>query len=556
MLAMERIKGTLTRKTDSAFSELESAFRGICDIRDLNRRLEALQRAGKRSNRDSELKALFRLFDLCGIAYERGRDNAYYAQLVHSAKLPNLFEIEDRMLLALYDCHREYPSPEDYMRRTVDLLCDKADPWQAETLRVRILRQFIKYGDCLLYKRENVDGNGAASVRTVRIYNGEMYIRKYLAAKGRRVRRAAEAVDAVEDDVFDVLATATPAQKKPLGPYGLIKLVNDLAGGKFRTGGATRKGLYLFAMVFNMTYCNRARGEKPDPDRDIEIRLFQDYYNNSLMRFISEDFRENQNDFEQNPSGQGINYKNFAEMVYLYYISRDLPAREKLRRSAEMIQRLQARSAENGERRAREDRDTEHYMRVFREDLLSLAEPAFEERVYRDYDCDTQALGYSVGEMELKTEQNTAFGLYKSILRSLDAQGTPREERAYGLWFDLEPGQVDEKFDALRKLRPDLDRDKFAAFAKLLSGVDRFLKKPAATADTMNRTSLIAACYYRFNARHLNNMGSQWCSFQEVYDNFKLEVDEVLEAAHYQPLSDRNFFDVAVAFSSYAYLKE
>lgn len=53
------------------------------------------------------------------------------------------------MLLALFAVYKEYPLPEDYMKRIVDRLCGAEDGWENDTLRLRILKQFIKYGNYL-----------------------------------------------------------------------------------------------------------------------------------------------------------------------------------------------------------------------------------------------------------------------------------------------------------------------------------------------------------------------------------------------------------------------
>ena len=146
---MDAFKGTITRKMDSVLDGLESEFKSLCDVEDFRSKLEALKRAGNKSDRSSKLRNLFDMFDICGIEYERGRDDAYYENLVNNSDIPTFSEIEDRMLLALYNRYKEHPSPEDYMKRIVDRLCNDTDGWNNDTLRVRILKQFIKYGNYL-----------------------------------------------------------------------------------------------------------------------------------------------------------------------------------------------------------------------------------------------------------------------------------------------------------------------------------------------------------------------------------------------------------------------
>ena len=77
-----------------------------------------------------------------------------------------------------------------------------------------------------------------------------------------------------------------------------------------------------------------------------------------------------------------------------------------------------------------------------------------------------------------------------------------------------------------------------------------YVESPAA----VTRTSIIVAYYYYYNAVHENDADDRWKNFEEVFNNFKRDIDPKLEAAYYQPLSGKNIFDVLVTFSSYAYL--
>ena len=120
--------GTITRRLDAVLDGLEEEFCSLYDVSDFEEKLRALRQASK-SERPSRLKELFELFAACGISYERDRDDAYYEKLVRSAelpdpsgtvKIPDFSGIEDRMVYALYTRYREYPAPQDYMKRIVD----------------------------------------------------------------------------------------------------------------------------------------------------------------------------------------------------------------------------------------------------------------------------------------------------------------------------------------------------------------------------------------------------------------------------------------------------
>ena len=583
--------GTITRRLDAVLDGLEEEFCSLYDVSDFEEKLRALRQASK-SERPSRLKELFELFAACGISYERDRDDAYYEKLVRSAelpdpsgtvKIPDFSGIEDRMVYALYTRYREYPAPQDYMKRIVDRLSSKEDGWDSDTLRVRILKQFVRYGGCLTYQNETAAEDGRLRREKVTLYGGEACIRKYLGRKlGKSIKDAGEFVNEISDDVFDVLDSASKAQKKPSGPYGLLKIADDLAGGQFRTGGATKKSLYLFAMVYGMTYYSGrgTQGEIPDPGTDIEINLFSDYYTNNLMRFITASYRGRLSEYEPDPSGQGINYKNFAEMIYLYYISKDLSPQEKIRRSAEMIKAVQ-RDQGGKERRIPERyADTASYRRrfkkqaaenLFSEDVLELPEDAFREFICENYNCDTASGGHAVGELQLETDQNTAYRKYAEILEALRRYGLGPEDCRYGLWFTDVAAFQKKGYENICDRRPEIDRERFAEFMELLLGVNGFLQTKAfsvSSAKEMTRTALLTAYYYGYNALHEKGRKNSRNSFREVFREFRDgsavpgEEDSVLEqgadrqllAAGYQPLSGKNIFDVLLVFSAYAYL--
>lgn len=581
---MGRVKGTITRRMDSVLNGLQEEFRVLYSIEDFESKLDALKKAGAKSDRSSKLRKLFDMFDICGIEYERGKDNAYYENIVKNANIPSFCEIEDKMLYALYNRYREYPSPEEYMERMVDRLCSYEDDWRNDTLRVRILKQFIKYGNYL-------DDAG---------FGGKKVIRDYVKDKIGKKPPDEEVLRVLDDGVFFALETANKSQKKPEGKFGLLKVADDLAGGKFRAEGATKRCLYLFAMVYGITYYagGMDKGEIPDFETDIETNLFRDYYANNLMRFISEAYKGKLYEYELDPSGQGINYKNFAEMIYLYYISQECSSQDKIRLSGEMIKRVQEKqfkkgrpSPENGRR------DTIFYRGFFKNDnadalfsesILNLPEQEFEQFICDNYDCDTFIGTYETkagvvegkaSVFQLEKEQNSAFREYNAILHDL-AEKMPLENCNYGLWFTDVAAFKKKGYENICNRNMDIEQDKFDEFIELLLAINSFMgyttdetvsdqnetqerselstRKTKAlfvpSANAVTRTSMIVAWYYYYNAIHEEDSRDKWKNFEELFNNFKKGIDEKLEAAYYQPLSGKNIFDVLVVFSSYAYL--
>lgn len=569
---MSEEKGTITRRMESVLDDLENEFRVLYTREDFEHMMDALEAAGNRSDRPSKLKMLFRMFDKCGITYEKGKSNAYYESIVKNARLLSFSETEDHFLYALYSIYKKYPSPEDYMKRIVDRLSNKEDGWDQDPLRLRILKQFIKYGNYLC------DAG----------YSGRNYIQKYV--KEKTGQSSEEAILAgLDDQIFDVLKKATKAQKKPGGTYGLIKTADDLATGKFRAGGATKKSLYLFAMVYGMTYYSgEDNAQIVDPKTDIERNLFQDYYTNNLILFISNAYKANLSEFEQDPSGQGINYKNFAEMIYLYYISRDYTPQEKIRLSSEMIDSVGNSQKMKGKINTKEKGGTVYYRNIFTEDILSMTESEFKDFLCEHYNCDTGIKiktkdgdkDSSIGELQMEAEQNSAFDAYQDIIRELKKCELPLENCNYGLWFTDVAAFRKKGLENICDRNKEIDREQFNEFLELLFGFNRFMgytareqtnnqndkqeSKALSTVKTkalyisnsneVTRTSILVAYYYYFNAKHEKDDVHKWKSFEDVFDSFKEEVDQVLEKAYYQKLSGKSLFDVLVVFSSYAYL--
>lgn len=103
----------------------------------------------------------------------------------------------------------------------------------------------------------------------------------------------------------------------------LLELCNDLAEGKFNNNGKTRVQLYYFAFMFGMTVS--INGRNYDDERDFSKNLLEDFYNDNLLRLLSGVYNDPKlsSSIEKEPTGEGINYKNFVEAIYIYFLYRD-----------------------------------------------------------------------------------------------------------------------------------------------------------------------------------------------------------------------------------------
>jgi len=95
--------------------------------------------------------------------------------------------------------------------------------------------------------------------------------------------------------------------------FKLLEIANAISNSKFSgQDESSREYLYLFALAFGMRY-DSSHSTMPG-FYDIESNLFEDYYCDNLINDLSA---------ATNPiSGHGINYKNFAEVTFLWGLHR------------------------------------------------------------------------------------------------------------------------------------------------------------------------------------------------------------------------------------------
>lgn len=555
---------------------------------DFENKLQKLSQCSE-SQRPSICASLCNMFSALDIKCEKDREFAYYDELVRNSTFPTIDDIEMQIMETMFSNFESYPTPQEYMSRIVRRLSDPDDNWYDDSLRLQILKRFIKYCNSLSF-----ESNG----QTVRVYNGYSYIKKYAKEKkGSSIKKGESLVDYIDDGIFDILSDAKKEQLKPKGTYGILKLADDLAQGKFKSGGATKQDLYMFAIAFEMSFSivgNAGSLETDlifDYESDIQKNLFDDYYSNNLMRFITNAYEGNLSAFEMDPSGQGINYKNFAEIVYIYFISKSVEEytpTEKLQRAVEMIERLKLRDSKT----ALHMTDTQYFKRIiYVDDILDLSEDAFEDYIAEHYDCNvnfefTDKDGHKQfgkkGELQIQTSQNTAFRCYNHLIETME-KGMPRENCNYGLYFvDV---SMNEKISIselyANDFAKDKDPEKLRKFIKLLYGINMFMghtfveNESSASLDqehaepsritikkmnidnpeNMTRTALVIAYYYSYNYKYEGRDIHK--SFIDVFDDYTDPVSGLnmyLELSGYQTINEKNIFDMAVILSSYAYL--
>ena len=539
------------------------------------------------SRKPSTAAELRKMLKECGInnlAYETSY--VYYEKIVNDERNKNFFmdsdDINVEILKIMFENFGDYPSSSDYMLRIVNSLSDPNDHWENDTLRLRILKQFIKYTNCLTYYiMENTE-----KPEQVMVYNGIGHIKKHIKnkCKGADTKELYKYADYVDDSIFDCLndERTTEVKLKYDGTYGIIKLADDLAKGNFKSQGSTRRDLYMFAIAYNMTY-------SADPDNiiersDIDRKLFKDYFTSTLMRFITDQDEKSNPDFGNIPTGQGINYKNFAEMIYLYYISKDLEPVEKLRRANEMIKRIKVITQNQENSKQPVSRSTTMYIDSFNDKLMNMSEDDFEDTIFSNYDCSTKTDNSYVNPFHVQHFQKKAIKIYQDLINEIkkavkkininnaiesrntaangngtDSNGSDKyndddafKDCIYGLWYK-------DKFETIREILANNCRsdnpEKIERYINFLKNLDYLMsaelkvpKNEKEQYSNITRTDIVKAFYYYYITNCSKNK-----SLKEVFNDFKA-LNTRMEELNFQDINPKNIFDIAVIFSAYAYI--
>lgn len=319
---------------------------------------------------------------------------------------------------------------------------------------------------------------------------------------------------------------------------------NNLAKGRFGKSKAIKKPLYYFAFAFNMKYYSSTDQEDYDKQKDIKKRLFEDYYSDNLISFLSAESSKN---MEAEPSGYSINYKNFAEVIYLYYLNKEgLTPAEKLSHAENVIDKIKKSERGKG-RNHKADLFTEDYSKKVNDEVFRLEEGELENYITDNFYCDDNS---KLGALEISDEQRTAFREYKNLIDEIDKRHNEYCHKGYYIRycdnFDFvvlpEPYSSDERFCKL------IDR------IKLKIKTDKVLKVNDNAHIT--RTKMIAAYYYMYCYKCLSREDNINTGLDRIYSDFESGLNKILEESGYQKISPKNIFDSVIIIFGYCKIND
>lgn len=545
----------LTLRMISVVEELKDKYAALYNTRDFISKINYLNRC-KPDEVGSVQAELIYMFGRCGINdVKTGQPPSYYAVVLKESNIPDPKEMKHQVYESFFRefVENPYPLPEEYIERIVN---GKISPeWNQDTLRLKILKVFLRDAAAL-------EGAGYKS----------LYLKQFVKKKTEMKNLLAQdIIRYLDDSIFDVLKNADHQQCRKSGRFGLLKISDDLAHGKFGNANVVREEIYLFAIVFELMYFTGNQEEivtEEDKARDIEKVMFGDYYANNIMRYISAGHEYIKSGGEQqNPTGKGINYKNYMEAIFLYFLRRwDMGIEEKIFEIYKMADEVYIGFKERKEHSLYSENDilnkTQYYKDVFRESVLETKEE-FKEFLISNYDCSLPPETTPVFSIE--AEQNTALEEYMKLIEDADDYGVWDENfEKWTLAFltdEMDVDRIKEIHDNQKKGEVDFANiDDKTKFDLLLYEVNKDICKKKSKSELdrkiISRSDILRLFYQLYiNMNDIDYYGTI-NSFSEVYDDFSDLANQHLRNALLRPINGRDLYDLILIYSAYCNIND
>lgn len=570
---------------------------------------------------------LYKMFQEDGITVSPKEDINYYQNKLENSSIPDWEKLTEESHRLFYEkiSLSQFPSPGKYIERYVNYKYDKLiEEEKSETKRDRLIQW--RDNDSLRLKLLRVfcsdtDGLHAAGYKSQSIWK---YVENQIEEKKAKkdYKLLAEKLDenvfslldnlrTERDNAYEeyhqyALANGNNKEKKEQlkkeyetckeacktmfrksGPYGLLKLCEDLAQGNFSAERLVREELYLFAVAFDLLFSPGGQ----NTDRDFE-KCFRDYCNSSFLRWITGHSRQIRNGGEeQELTSSGINYKNFLEVIFLYYLTEEnikkpdgsyLSGAERLKKIYNAA--TEAHKNYTPQETVSKKQKAPSYTVLFEEkvkphdtkqtSVLYLDENEFIEYITTAYDCSADPTKSVV--FDLGTKQNSAVQIYCDLMNDLPSVSdsiisdlfcpevkkndktlrNPQQINLFGNFLSLEEAKdnlekIDQRLISVWNLT-----EKQKCDILLYEIGQEFVKNRTAEeireSGYVSRADIIKLCYWIF----LSEGTTKVRSFEEVFCEFSKFCNENLEPAFLSPFDWRNLYDMIIAYSVYIMLNQ
>lgn len=358
----------------------------------------------------------------------------------------------------------------------------------------------------------------------------------------------------------------------------LLHICNDLSEGRFKKGyGEMKEILFYFAFAFDMKVNYDTNEKEYDFERDVEKQLFENYYNDNIIRYMQN--YQNNGSYEE-PVGISIRYNNFVEIVYLYWLSKnndEISQYQKLMNAIEMIRcivnkkgvawkKVLTLKKKTGKKykeadaiAKRKDIPSVDIRRRFygqgsEEQLFKMSEEEFENAILKTYDLD-EWYKYSgpksyegfYNQMVLKTaEKEYSKWIYE--LKNNDYINVGKET------VDTLP--IINFFEKLYFEKNSLDETESEKLKKLINKINKrlvvFCNKDIPSKN-VTRTNLLFAYYLLFISKNADDFGEE--TFADFYVQYVEDLNRVLSESSLPIVSSKNLIDMILLYSAFINLR-
>ena len=546
--------GAITQRMDIVESNMQDLFTNLYCKKDFL----YLIKLAKKEQRDRHpfiLNKLVEMLNCVGQKCENGKSLSYYEKIVSNLDIPaDADEINQRIIHLLNNIYSTYPQPDEFMKRIVDLL----DPSTIGTgsLQLRILKRFVM---------------------KVNVKENKKYYSKTLAKKG---------IADIDESIFEVLSNESNEKCDYLP---LVQAAFNLAKGIFVSPVTTKELLFLFAFAYDMRYYASANVSNYNLARDVDKNLFEDYYCDNLTRYIYLEDGGKSGNSDKEPSGLGINPKNFIDVVFVYYLNMEgVDASCKVSRFYTMINKVKDTWKNQyayieAQKSIYEDVLTSVYTDRINGTIHGMDEEALEKYLLENYYCDVRYTytnkktgkiqeGYK-GLFELQFDINSIYTQYNEIIDLIkEVLNLPRnadfskidhrrlknvaDESNIVLTrvVELEQNVPSSDLECFSSL--DLGEKEWSEFLLIMKNIEKRLNPYEVIGITnssdITRTKMIAAYYHYYCLENgMDDSSETWISFKDVFDDMSSCLNIYLEEAGYQKISTKNIYDVFVIFFAY-----
>lgn len=379
-------------------------------------------------------------------------------------QLPKKAELEKCFIDLVYEIYTEIPRSGNYIERVVRNMTDE---WEQDSVRVAIVKQFYKYTDyekgpverylrsflskeelkaykkmdqeekdCFMLERINdslIDES--YDVKALKLFTNK--IKKKSLQLDDETRETVEAftkklydndLELIDDlnhyvgqDLSEVIQAIYNDLNKKLKDFDkdfsnrkfkLFEMADDLVNGRFKSNNKSKFNMYYFALAFGLHYYTKDESDVKNKKDDLVKNLFYDYYNEDVLNYVLGE--KNDGSVEKMPLGIGPSFKNYRELLFLYFSRSSLTPREKIKKVdyyRDIINKYR------GDRKTQEqemEKKTVVFREKFENTLLNEDEETFVDTLKKNYVTHSNQ-----GDGNIGYNQVTANQIFKCLVKAI-----------------------------------------------------------------------------------------------------------------------------------------